>query len=72
MPNGDPRDGFFFPTLTLIIDSYILDHTHLLFFLYNKPAHGSLVRLAFSNSKGSPLILLLFLSTRKLFSLRCV
>ena len=25
MPNGDPRDGFFYPTLTLMIDSYILN-----------------------------------------------
>ena len=24
MLNGDPWDGFFFPTLTLMIDSYIL------------------------------------------------
>ena len=24
MPNGDPRDGFFYPTLTLMMDSYIL------------------------------------------------
>ena len=24
MPNGDPRDGFFYPTLTLMIDSYNL------------------------------------------------
>ena len=24
MPNGDPRDGFFFPTLTLVIDSYTI------------------------------------------------
>ena len=24
MPNGDPGDGFFYPTLTLMIDSYIL------------------------------------------------
>ena len=22
MPNGDPRDGYFYPTLTLMIDSY--------------------------------------------------
>ena len=22
MPNGDPVDGFFYPTLTLMIDSY--------------------------------------------------
>ena len=22
--NGDPRDGFFYPTLTLMIDSYII------------------------------------------------
>ena len=22
MPNGDPRDGFFYPTLTLMMDSY--------------------------------------------------
>ena len=24
MPNGDPRDKFFYPNLTLIIDSYII------------------------------------------------
>ena len=24
MPMGDPRDGFFYPTLTLMIDTYIL------------------------------------------------
>ena len=24
MPNGDPRDGFFYPTLTLMMDSYII------------------------------------------------
>ena len=24
MPNGDPREGFFYPTLTLMLDSYIL------------------------------------------------
>ena len=24
MPNGDPREGFFYPTLTLMIDPYIL------------------------------------------------
>ena len=24
MPNGDPRDRFFYPTLTLMIDSYNL------------------------------------------------
>ena len=24
MLNGDPRDGFFYPTLTLVIASYIL------------------------------------------------
>ena len=24
MPNGEPRDGFFYPTLTLMIDSYNL------------------------------------------------
>ena len=27
MPKGDPRDRFFYPTLTLLMDSYILtDH----------------------------------------------
>ena len=26
MPIGDPRDGFFYPNLTLMIDSYILCH----------------------------------------------
>ena len=25
---GDPRDGFFYPTPTLMMDSYILDETH--------------------------------------------
>ena len=25
MPNGDPRNGFFYPTLTLMIDSYMLN-----------------------------------------------
>ena len=24
MPNGDPRDGFLYPTLTVMIDSYII------------------------------------------------
>ena len=24
MPNGDPREGFFFPSLTLMTDSYVL------------------------------------------------
>ena len=26
MSKGDPRDGFFYPTLTLMVDSYILQH----------------------------------------------
>ena len=26
MPNGDPRDGFFYPTLTLMIDSDSLNN----------------------------------------------
>ena len=26
MPIGDPRDGFFYPTITLLINSYILAH----------------------------------------------
>ena len=26
MPDDDPWDGFFYPTLTLMIDSYILAH----------------------------------------------
>ena len=25
MPNGDPRDRIFYPTLTLMIDSYIIN-----------------------------------------------
>ena len=28
MPNGDPRDGFFFPTLTLMIYSFIIPHVN--------------------------------------------
>ena len=31
MPNGDPRDGFFYPTLTLIIDSYFLFPREMIF-----------------------------------------
>ena len=27
MPNGGPRDGFFYPSLTLMIDSYDLTHS---------------------------------------------
>ena len=26
MPNSDPQDGFFYPTLTLMIDSYNVAH----------------------------------------------
>ena len=39
MPIGDPRDGFFYPTLTLMIDPYIpiLD-SNLLIFLVLIPA----------------------------------
>ena len=29
MPNGDPRDRFFYPTLTLMIDSYNFTHAIL-------------------------------------------
>ena len=32
MPNGDPLDGFFYPTLTLMMDSYNISHIPL-------PAH---------------------------------
>ena len=28
MPNGDPRDGCSYPTLTLMVDSYIVLHKH--------------------------------------------
>ena len=38
MPNGDPRDGFFYPTLTIMIDSYIIIHwssvTHQYIYVY--------------------------------------
>ena len=29
MLNGDPRDGFSYPTLTLMIDSYIIAHAYI-------------------------------------------
>ena len=29
MPKGDPWDGFFYPTLTLMIDSYSIIKKHL-------------------------------------------
>ena len=39
MPNGDPRDRFFYPTLTLMIDSYSLiarqTNQHAAHFQYN-------------------------------------
>ena len=28
MPNSDPRDRYFYPTITLIIDSYSLGKLH--------------------------------------------
>ena len=28
MPNGDSLDGFFYPTLTLVIDSYSMGRIH--------------------------------------------
>ena len=31
MPNGNPRDEFFDPTLTLMIDSYALSKYEILF-----------------------------------------
>ena len=48
MPNGDPRDGFFYPTLTLMTDSFILtsvlfgaDYPHLLHSQYREGGvHG--------------------------------
>ena len=36
MPIGDPRDWFFYPTLTLVMDSYILDQ-HILYQILIKP-----------------------------------
>ena len=32
MPYGDPRDGFFYPTLTLMIDFYIMGGVPILGF----------------------------------------
>ena len=29
MPKGDPWDGFFYPTLTLMIDSYTIQEIHV-------------------------------------------
>ena len=39
MPIGDPRDGFFYPSLTLMMDFYNLssDHRHLGSVEKNKP-----------------------------------
>ena len=51
MPNGDPRDGFFYPTLTLMIDSYILEHYGVLcpvllcFFIANQLANLLLIQV---------------------------
>ena len=30
MPNGDPQDGFFYPTLTVMIDSYNMTQLYVL------------------------------------------
>ena len=43
MPIGDPRDGFFYPTLTLMMDSYILK---LLSFCYFQECIRALGRRA--------------------------
>ena len=34
MPISDPRDRFFFPSLTLMIDSYILAFICIIFIIY--------------------------------------
>ena len=34
MPNGDPRDGFFYPTLSLMIDSYNLISSAYYLFIF--------------------------------------
>ena len=40
MPNGDPQDRFFYPTLTLMIDSYSLAERKLIFFLIHQFNRG--------------------------------
>ena len=35
MPNGDPRDGFFYPILTLVIDSYIMTRSSVLLHVHH-------------------------------------
>ena len=44
MPNGDPRDRFFYPTLTLMIDSYSLHIVH--YFIYVNISSNEFVTLA--------------------------
>ena len=39
MPNGDPRDGFFDPTLTLMMDSYILSVTGIGYYHSQQISH---------------------------------
>ena len=34
MPMGDPRDGFFYPTLTLTMDSYISSYSILVLYVF--------------------------------------
>ena len=55
MPNGDPRDGFFYTTLTLMIDSY---STSEAFAIANPPPnkkttpHGTFSAATFQDSSG--------------------
>ena len=42
MPNGDPRDGFFYPTLTLMTDSYMI----------YQPVKCNVMQLKWKNTKN--------------------
>ena len=49
MSNGDPRDGLFYPTLTLMIDSYIINTFYYVIY-YNTILVHMILRTSKQNS----------------------
>ena len=45
MPNGEPWDDFFHPTLTVMVDSYIIEYRFLLGNLYCQEIYQSHILL---------------------------
>ena len=63
MPNGDPWEGFVYPTLTLIIDSYILSK-NVIHILKNTSFASRVLALSLATSKGLTLQICLMMVMR--------